>query len=113
MSQTRALASYVVSGRWTEIPTDVQHEARRALVNYVGCALGGARDEAVELALRALAPFSGPPTAAVLGRDEKLDPLHASLMNGISSHVYDYDDTTPKNYSHPSSPVASALFAYA
>jgi len=35
------------------------------------------------------------------------------LMNGISSHVYDYDDTTPKNYIHPSSPVASALFAYA
>ena len=34
-------------------------------------------------------------------------------MNGISSHVHDYDDTTPKNYSHPSSPVASALFAYA
>src|SRR5262245_12587993 len=113
MSATRALASYVVHGRWTEIPADVQHEARRALVNYLGCALGGARDEAVDLALRALAPFSGPPTAAVLGRDEKLDPLHASLMNGISSHVYDYDDTTPKNYSHPTSPVASALFAYA
>ena len=113
MSETRALASYVVNGRWADVPGDVQHEARRALVNYLGCALGGARDEAVELAVRALAPFSGPPTAAVLGREEKLDPLHASLMNGISSHVYDYDDTTPKNYSHPSSPVASALFAYA
>src|SRR5207344_3258997 len=57
--------------------------------------------------------FSGPPTASVLGRAERLDPLHVSLMNGISSHVYDYDDTTPKNYSHPTSPVASALFAYA
>ena len=34
-------------------------------------------------------------------------------MNGISSHVYDFDDTTPKNYIHPTSPVASALFAYA
>ena len=34
-------------------------------------------------------------------------------MNGISSHVEDYDDTTPKNYSHTSSPVASALLAYA
>jgi 2-methylcitrate dehydratase PrpD len=42
-----------------------------------------------------------------------MDALHASLMNGISSHVYDYDDTTPKNYIHPTSPVASALFAYA
>ena len=51
--------------------------------------------------------------ARILGRAERVDPLHASLMNGISSHVYDYDDTTPKNYIHPSSPVASALFAYA
>jgi 2-methylcitrate dehydratase PrpD len=49
----------------------------------------------------------------VVGRAERLDPLHASLMNGISSHVEDYDDTTPKNYSHTTSPVASALFAYA
>src|SRR5262249_39271150 len=32
---------------------------------------------------------------------------------GISSHVHDYDDTTPKNYIHPTAPVASALFAYA
>src|SRR6476660_9943623 len=72
-----------------------------------------ARDEAVDIALRALAPFFGPPAARILGRVERLDPLHASLMNGISSHVYDYDDTTPKHYSHPSSPVATALFAYA
>jgi len=34
-------------------------------------------------------------------------------MNGISSHVFDYDDTTPKNMCHPTSPIASALFAYA
>jgi 2-methylcitrate dehydratase PrpD len=34
-------------------------------------------------------------------------------MNGISSHVDDFDDTTPKNYMHPTSPVASALFPYA
>ena len=34
-------------------------------------------------------------------------------MNGISSHVEDYDDTTPKNYSHTSSPVSAALLAYA
>ena len=40
-------------------------------------------------------------------------PLHASLLNGLSSHVHDFDDTTPKNYIHPTSPVASALFAYA
>jgi 2-methylcitrate dehydratase PrpD len=111
--QTRTLAEYVVSSRWEDVPADVRHEAARSLVNYLGCALGGSHDPAVDTAIRALAPYSGPPTSAVLGRADRLDPLHASLMNGISSHVYDFDDTTPQNYIHPSSPVASALFAYA
>jgi 2-methylcitrate dehydratase PrpD len=113
MRETRTLAEYVVNSRWEDVPADVRHEAARSLVNYLGCALGGSNDPAVDAAIRALAPYSGPPTAVVLGRVDRLDPLHASLMNGISSHVYDFDDTTPQNYIHPSSPVASALFAYA
>jgi 2-methylcitrate dehydratase PrpD len=110
---TRVLADYLVNSRWDDVPADVRHEAARSLVNYLGCALGGSGDPAVDAAIRALGPYSGKPIAAVLGRVERLDPLHASLMNGISSHVEDFDDTTPQNYIHPSSPVASALFAYA
>jgi 2-methylcitrate dehydratase PrpD len=113
VSETRALASYILETRLAAIPADVRHEARRSLVNFVGCALGGSHDAAVDTAMRALSPYSGERTASVLGRSERLDPLHASLMNGISSHVHDFDDTTPQNYIHPTSPVASALFAYA
>jgi 2-methylcitrate dehydratase PrpD len=113
MSQTQQLAEWILSTHIENVPDDVRNEARRALVNFVGCALGGSHDEAVDIAIRALGPYFGPPTASILGRTERLDPLHAALMNGISSHVYDFDDTTPKNYMHPTSPVASALFAYA
>src|SRR5688572_27773355 len=113
MSETKILASYVVNGTLAQIPDDVRHEARRSLVNFMGCAIGGAGDEAVNAAMRAFRPFSGVPSANVLGRSERLDPLYASLMNGLSSHVDDYDDTTPKNMCHPTSPIASALFAYA
>src|ERR1700684_3315930 len=113
MSETATLASWIVSNRIETVPEDVRHEGRRAIVNYVGCALGGSHDEAVDMAINALGPYSGPPTASILGRAERLDPMRAALMNGISSHVYDFDDTTPKNYMHPTSPVASALFAYA
>ncbi|HZJ32446.1 MAG TPA: MmgE/PrpD family protein, partial [Vicinamibacterales bacterium] len=113
MSETRTLASYIVNGRCEDIPADVRHEAARSLVNFMAVALGGSVDPAVDIAIRALTPFSGKPTAAILGRVERLDPLHASLMNGISSHVDDFDDTTPQNYIHPTSPVASAMFAYA
>jgi 2-methylcitrate dehydratase PrpD len=113
VSATTILSSYIVQSRFEDVPADVQHEAARSLVNFVGCALGGSVDPAVDIAIRALTPFSGKPSSAVLGRIERLDPLHASLMNGISSHVDDFDDTTPQNYIHPTSPVASALFAYA
>jgi len=113
MLETQTLASYIVTSRIESVPQDVRHEARRAIVNYVGCALGGSVDTAVDRAIQALGPYAGKPTASILGRSERMDPLHASLMNGISSHVYDFDDTTPKNYIHPTSPVASALFAYA
>ena len=113
MHETKALAAYVVESSWEAVPADVRHEAKRALVNFMGCALGGAPHVAVDIMLRALGPYAGAPTCVILGRAERTDPLHASLANGISSHVYDFDDTTPKNYSHPTSPVASALFAYA
>ena len=113
MSATRSLAEYVVESDYAAIPEDVRVEAKRALLNYLGCAIGGSPEPALDTAIRVLAPYSGRPTATVIGRRERFDPLHAALLNGIGSHVHEYDDTTPKNYIHPSVPVASALFAYA
>jgi len=113
MFETKTLASYIVSSKLDKIPDDVIHEAKRAVLNWVGCAVGGSGEPAVDTAIRALLPFSGKPEAGVLARPERFDPLYASVINGISGHVYEYDDTTPMNYIHPTPPVASALFAYA
>jgi 2-methylcitrate dehydratase PrpD len=113
MGTTEDLAGWLTASRPDDIPADVTHEARRALVNIVGCALGGARHPAVDITIDALGAMFGPPDAAVLGRPERADPLHAALLNGITSHVEDFDDTLPRNYIHASSPVASALLAYA
>jgi 2-methylcitrate dehydratase PrpD len=113
MTCTAELVDYLLKSRPEVIPADVRHDGKRALLNVVGCALGGARHPAMDIAIDALAPFAGAPTCAVIGRPERYDPLFASLLNGISSHVHDYDDTLPKNYIHASSPVASALLAYA
>jgi len=110
---TRTLARYVLSVRYDDLPDPVRKEARRTLLNWMGCAVGGSRHETVDVAIAALAPFSGPAQATVLGRRERLDILHASLMNGISSHVYDFDDTHLKTVIHPAGPVVSALLALA
>lgn len=110
---TAALANYVVAAKPGDVPAAVRKEAVRTLVNWVGCAVGGSRHETLDCALAALKPFSGPAQATVLGRKERLDILHAALMNGISSHVFDFDDTHLKTIIHPAGPVASAILALA
>jgi 2-methylcitrate dehydratase PrpD len=109
---TATLARYLVNSRWADIPQRVRHEAARALVNFLGCAIGAARHETVENALAAVREFAGPPQAGVLGRPERLDILNAALLNGISAHVFDFDDTHARAI-HPSAPVFPALLAFA
>ena len=108
---TWALARWAAEVSPGDIPENVRHEGVRAFVNWLGCAVGGATHETVDRALQALPRFSGPPRASVLGRTERLDELHAALINGIASHVLDYDDTHLKTIIHPAGPVASALLA--
>ena len=51
--------------------------------------------------------------AALLGRSERVDMANAALLNGISSHTFDFDDTHLKTIIHPAGPVASAVLALA
>jgi 2-methylcitrate dehydratase PrpD len=110
---TRSLARYIVSAMPEDLPDSVRREARRTLLNWLGCAIGGSRHEALDIAIGALSQFSGPPQATVLGRVERFDILHAALLNGISSHVFDFDDTHLKTVIHPAGPVASAILSLA
>jgi 2-methylcitrate dehydratase PrpD len=108
---TRILAKYVASAQLADLPAPVRKEAARTLLNWIGCAIGGSRNEAVDIAVSALAPFFGPEQASLLGRNERMDIFHASLLNGISSHVLDFDDTHLRTIIHPAGPVVSAILA--
>lgn len=111
MDITRTLARFVVESRYEDIPQPIRHEASRALLNWLGCAIGSSHHETIECMLAALAPFAGPPQATLVGRGERIDILNAAFVNGVSSHVLDFDDTHAKAI-HPSAPVLPALLAY-
>jgi len=110
---TRALATFVVGHRAGDLDAAVVREATRSVLNWIGCAVGGCRHDTVERALAALGPFSGPRQATVLGRQDRLDIMLAALMNGTTSHTFDFDDTHLRTVIHPSGPVASAILALA
>lgn len=113
MTVTESLARFVSGYEAHRIPAAVRHQAMRCLVNWAGCALGGAQHPAMDTAMDAFKPFFGAAQASVLGRAERTDAIHAALFNGISSHVLDFDDTHLATLVHPSGPVLSALLAFA
>jgi 2-methylcitrate dehydratase PrpD len=110
---TRKLARFIISARLADMPEAVRHEAKRTLLNWVGCALGGSQHETVANAAAALSAFFGAHQATLFGRPERPDVLHAALLNGISSHVLDFDDTHAQTTIHPAAPVAPAILALA
>lgn len=108
---TRKLARFVADERPDDIPERVRHEAKRSILNFIGTALAGCREEPVELALSSLAEFSRERQATVIGRTERVDALSAAFLNAASGNVFDFDDTHLRTVIHPTAPVAPALFA--
>lgn len=110
---TRILADFVAghpSRGWSD---GVDKEAHRTFLNWLGCAVGASRHEAADAALAAVATLDPAPQATVAGRSERVDIASAALVNGITSHTFDFDDTHLKTIIHPGGPVASALLALA
>src|SRR6476660_1305184 len=110
---TARLTDYIMAARWSDLPAPVRHEALRSFVNIMGCTIGGARHEVVDLADRTLGEYSGEPHSTVIGRGHKADALHACLINCLGSSIYSYDDTHAEAVVHPAGPVAAAALALA
>jgi 2-methylcitrate dehydratase PrpD len=113
MQVTEQLARFLAAHRPEDVPERVRHEAKRSLVNFCATALGGCRNEAVEILLAALADCFGPPHATIIGRSERTDALTATFFNAVSANVLDFDDTHLRTVIHPTAPVAPGLFALA
>ncbi|KAK3613928.1 hypothetical protein LTR56_027590 [Elasticomyces elasticus] len=112
---TKTLASWATDLTASSLPDSVITAARRSLYNFIGCAIAGSSHRTVSKAQDALSPFFGKATSTLYGHEGevRVDAQHAALLNGIASHVHDYDDTHLSTIIHPTGPVASAALAFA
>jgi aconitate decarboxylase len=109
----KTLAQWAVDLQYSSLSTNTVKAAKRSFYNWAGCAIGGSNHEAVSITIDSLSPFFGKPTSSLVGQKNRTDAQHAALINGIASHVHDFDDTHLDTIIHPTGPVASALLAYA
>src|SRR5216683_3336284 len=111
---TKTLCAHLAAARFSDLSAAAQREARRGVLDWVGCALAGSRHKTIDTLLAVLQETGGRPQATVLGRDLKLGLLDAPLANGQMGHVLDFDDTHMGGVVlHASSPILAALFSLA
>ena len=107
---TGKMAEWVAAVRYEELPPEVVREAKRYLMDSVGCALGGAQQHDVHIARGVLGELAGEGPATVLVTGEAWDPVSASLLNALMIRVMDYNDIYWKqDPSHPSDIIPAVL----
>ena len=110
---TEVIADFALSGSFASLSHEVQGETARTVVNWVGCALGGAPTPTTEAAIKGLQSFSLLGSCRAIGRRERFDAPGAAVINCVASAAHAYDDTHLATITHPTGPVISALLALA
>ena len=107
---TARMSQWAEQLSFQHISDEAVHEAKRYLLDSLGCALGGFLQHDVKIALEVLEPAAGSGPATVIGTASKVDPISASLLNALMVRVMDYNDIYWKqDPSHPSDIIPAAL----
>ncbi len=91
---TQALSKHIANLNFEGLPAESSHEAKRAVLDWMGCAIAGSQHPTPKILIRSLKEIGSMPTTTVLGhKGLKLSMLDAPLANGQMGHVLDFDDT--------------------
>ncbi len=109
---TARMAQWAASVRYEDIPSEVVREAKRFLMDSVGCALGGSQQHDVLLAREVAQEIAGSGPCRVLVTGEQIDPVTAAFLNALMIRAMDYNDIYWKqDPSHPSDLIPAAIAA--
>ncbi|MBX2859727.1 MAG: MmgE/PrpD family protein [Vampirovibrio sp.] len=104
------LAQYAKTIKYDALPQSVVQEAKRRIIDSLGCALGAIDDEPVKIARTVAKTITGQPGATVLGTTHQSSPFLAAYANGVAVRYHDFNDTyLSKEPAHPSDNIPAIL----
>jgi 2-methylcitrate dehydratase len=107
---TAKMARWAAALEFNHLPQDAVYQAKRFLLDSIGCALGGYQQHDVKIALQMIDEIAGRGPATVIGTGKKIDPVSASFANALMIRCMDYNDIYWKqDPSHPSDIFPAAL----
>ncbi len=112
ISLSGKIAQWVLDLQYEDIPEISIKEAKRFLLDSMGCALAAVKNEDMASMYRFIEKLGGTPEATVIGRKSKTNASNAALMNCLLTRAMDYNDIYwEEDPSHPSDLIGAALAA--
>lgn len=109
-SLSRKMSQFALDLKFDDIPENALWEAKRFLLDSMGCALAAVKNEDMEAMYRFTEKLGGTPEATVIGREYKTNASNAALMNCLLTRAMDYNDIYwEEDPSHPSDLIGTAL----
>jgi 2-methylcitrate dehydratase len=107
---TAKMSHWAAGLKFQDLSKDAVYQAKRFLLDSVGCALGGYQQHDVKIALEVLDEVAGRGPSTVIGTGKRIDPVSAALANALMIRCMDYNDIYWKqDPSHPSDIFPAAM----
>ena len=107
---TAQMSRWAACLQYQHLSSEAIYQAKRFLLDSIGCALGGYQQHDVKIALAVLDEIAAPGRATVIGTGKRVDPVSASLANALMIRCMDYNDIYWKqDPSHPSDIFPAAI----
>src|SRR3954466_9051273 len=103
------LSRYTAGLSYEALSPEVVHQAKRLIVDSVGCALGGYWSEPARIARDIAATVRSSDPAAIIGSGERTTADLAAFANGVMIRFLDFNDgyTSTGESGHPSDSLAA------
>ncbi len=113
MGMTRDIAQFAIGTSEDEISQQALAVMALSLMDWFAVAIAGKEQPATRIVSRIIQEEGGAAQSSILGSSTKYPARAAALVNGVSSHALDYDDTHFAYVGHPSTVIVPAVLALA
>ncbi len=109
-SISHKMARFALDLKYTDIPAEAVKEAKRFMLDSIGCALAAMKNEDMQQAFDYIKKLGGEKQARTMGHGHFTNMPNATLMNSLLIRGMDYNDIYwEQDPSHPSDIIPAAL----
>ena len=111
MGIAKEIATRINALNYEDFPDEAVHWAKVAIADTIGCALAGSLEDTTKIPERVLGAGQNNGPSLIWGRSTRTNALDATLINGVASHAFDFDDCSATLGGHPSAPIVPSALA--